>query len=249
MGDSSSDDQKADLDRRQQLFDQLSTQARTDQQASSDSFDNNLLTYSSALLGLSLAFIKDIVPLGSAVWLPCLYASWGLLAVCILATIASFRFGIEAQKRHQDFLYEYYINRNSEYFNKKSQWSVAVTVCGYIGAVTFFLAVVITVLFSIRNVSYMRTHAQQRHAEASKNSSATGTQDDSTARRSTDGQYGPAKRGAEGETNSQDGSCRSNCYACPPSPCKQYKQQTRRPKVAHKAKAPVCTPYSGEPGP
>ena len=35
----------------------------------------------------------------------------------------------------------------------------------------------------------------------------------------------------------------------PQSPCKQYKQQTRRPKVAHKAKAPVYTSYSGEPAP
>ena len=203
MSNPLSDDQQSDLDRRQQLFDQLSAQARTDQQASSDSFDNNLLTYSSALLGLSLAFIKDIVPLSRAVWLPCLYVSWGLLALCILATIASFRFGIEAQKKQQDFLYEYYVNRKTEYFNKKSKWSIAVTVCAYIGAVTFFLAVVLTVFFSVRNVSYARTHAQQEHSEASKNSSALSSQNGSTT-----GHDGIDQR-TEGKTAGQDGPCRS----------------------------------------
>jgi hypothetical protein len=87
-----------ELKRREALHDALAAQARTDQQASSDSFDNQLLTFSSALLGLSLAFIKDIVPLNIAVWMPCLYSSWVVLAICILSTIASFRGSEEASR-------------------------------------------------------------------------------------------------------------------------------------------------------
>jgi hypothetical protein len=48
-------------------------QAWADQQASSDSFDNNLLAFSSGALGLSVAFVKDIVPLETAEWLRTLY--------------------------------------------------------------------------------------------------------------------------------------------------------------------------------
>ena len=45
-----------------ELYAKHIAQTWSDQQASSDSFDNNLLTFSSAALGLSLAFIKDVVP-------------------------------------------------------------------------------------------------------------------------------------------------------------------------------------------
>ena len=69
-------------------------QAWSDQQASTDAFDNNLLTFSSAALGLSIAFIKDIVPLENAEWLKTLYFSWAAFAGCISITIASFQIAV-----------------------------------------------------------------------------------------------------------------------------------------------------------
>ena len=160
------DDEK-ELKRREALHDTLAAQARTDQQASSDSFDNQLLTFSSALLGLSLAFIKDIVPLNTAIWMPCLYSSWVLLAICILSTIASFRFGVEAQKKQAEHLYCYYIEKKKEYFNKKTGWTTAISWCSHIGSATFLVGLVLTISFAIRNVSHSRNYAQQqKHTEA-----------------------------------------------------------------------------------
>jgi hypothetical protein len=162
----------SELKRRQELHDTLAAQARTDQQASSDSFDNQLLTFSSALLGLSLAFIKDIVPLKMAVWMPCLYLSWAVLALCILSTIASFRFGIEAQKKQGDYLYLYYIEQKEQYLNKKTGWTTAISWCSYIGSASFLLGLVLTISFAIKNVTYSRNYAgQQKTTETSQSDS------------------------------------------------------------------------------
>lgn len=163
----------SELKRRQELHDILTAQARTDQQASSDSFDNQLLTFSSALLGLSLAFIKDIVPLKMAVWMPCLYFSWAVLAICILSTIASFRFGIEAQKKQCEYLFLYYIKKKDEYLNKKTGWTTAISWCSYVGSATFLLGLVLTISFAIKNVTYLRNYAGQQQTTKAPQSDST----------------------------------------------------------------------------
>jgi Flp pilus assembly protein TadB len=186
--------------RREELHDTLAAQARADQQASSDSYDNQTLTFASALLGFSLAFIKDIVPPNTAVWVPSLYVSWILLAVCILSVIVSFRFGIEAQKKHQVFLHAYYIQKNEEYLNKKSGWSTAISWCSYIGALTFLGGLVLTVSFAIRNISNSRSHAQQQSAQSTqneKNSGTTAYQDAKSDRGASSSDHDPNSSGGK----------------------------------------------------
>jgi hypothetical protein len=199
-----------ELKRREALHDALAAQARTDQQASSDSFDNQLLTFSSALLGLSLAFIKDIVPLNIAVWMPCLYSSWVVLAICILSTIASFRFGIEAQKKQADYLYLYYIEKKKEYFNKKTGWTTAILWCSYVGSATFLVGLVLTISFAIRNVSHSRNYAQQQqHAEApqsDKTGCAAARQDGQDQRGTPSCEHDSGQRRDEGKVAGQDDS-------------------------------------------
>ena len=77
-------------------FNKHREQAWQDRQASSDEFDKNLLTFSSGALGLSLAFIKDIVPLDHATHLSYLHISWVCFVCCIIATIFSYPLSIAA---------------------------------------------------------------------------------------------------------------------------------------------------------
>lgn len=69
---------------------------RTRQSSNTQMFDKAILTLSSAGLGVSLAFIKDIVPLDKAisVWglktTIVLYVSWGLFVAAIVTTLYSF---------------------------------------------------------------------------------------------------------------------------------------------------------------
>ena len=65
-----------------ELFDEFKRKALEDEKSGTENFDKNLLTFSSGALGVSLAFIKDIVPLNKAVWVPCLYISWITFALC-----------------------------------------------------------------------------------------------------------------------------------------------------------------------
>lgn len=206
-------DEEKESQRREELHDALAAQARNDQQASSDSFDNQLLTFSSALLGLSLAFIKDIVPLKVAVWMPCLYSSWALLAICILSTIASFRFGVEAHKKQTEYLYFYYIEKKREFFNKKTGWTTAISWCSYVGSATFFLGLILTISFAIKNLTYSRNYAgQQKSTDAAQSDSVRCTtthQDGQNPRGASSGEddsgatSGEARIGADHQSQSE----------------------------------------------
>ena len=59
--------------------------------------DKQLLTLSSAMLGVSLAFIKDVVQLHSAGLMTVLYVSWVAFGLCILGVLFSFQFSIRGQ--------------------------------------------------------------------------------------------------------------------------------------------------------
>jgi len=140
-------------ERFESLHDKHVSQAWADQQASSDEFDKSLLTFSSSALGLSLAFIKDVVPLDKAGWLPYLLLSWVSFAGCIIVTIASFQFSIQAQKAHIKYLHKYYLENRPEFYNKKSAWSIAVTVCAIVGSILFLAGLVATIVFAWENIS------------------------------------------------------------------------------------------------
>jgi hypothetical protein len=57
-------------------------------------FDKQLLTLSAGFLGLSLAFIKDVVPLKDAIQLWALYVGFVLLALCVFTVLLSFQFSV-----------------------------------------------------------------------------------------------------------------------------------------------------------
>lgn len=142
--------------KRQDLYAKHAEQAWKDLQASSDDFDRNLLTFSSAALGLSLSFVKDFVPLKSAVYKPCLYGSWIAFASCILVTIFSFPISLQAQKAHVKHLQKYYLDNDPAYLDKPSLWSRGVTACSVLGGIFFLAGLAGTVIFAIENA--MRIH-------------------------------------------------------------------------------------------
>jgi hypothetical protein len=123
-----------------------------DIKSSTQDYDHNLLTFSSGALGLSLAFIKDIVPFGQAVWMRLLYASWIAFAMSILVTVASFQISIAAQKCHLVFLREYYLQGKQESFDKESFWSKMLDYCTFVAGTLFLAGLICTVAFACKNV-------------------------------------------------------------------------------------------------
>lgn len=129
-------------------------QAQQDINSGTDSFDKSMLTLSSGALGVSLAFIKDIVPLEQAAWISLLIVSWIAFALCIVSTVISFPFSIAAQKRHRELLDEIFTTKNHNLAkNESSSWSKAVTVCSRVALILFLGGLACTIMFVVRNVT------------------------------------------------------------------------------------------------
>jgi anaerobic C4-dicarboxylate transporter len=143
---------QGDDERRRELYDAHLKQTWQDIQSSTDNFDKNLLTVSSAALGLSVGFIKDVVHFPTAVWHPVLYVSWGCLAACIVITIFSFRLSVAALKKHLEYLHEYYEKRNDEYLKKKSTAERLLDWFTWVAASCFLIGIICIVAFCIKNV-------------------------------------------------------------------------------------------------
>jgi hypothetical protein len=140
------------------LFLQHQKQVWADIQSSSDEYDKSILTLSSGGLGLSLAFIKDIVPLREAVVVWLLYCSWAAFTLSILLTVFSFRIGILAQERHLENLRGYYLENNEQCYNKKD-WTVrTLEFLAWAAGALFGAAVIMTIAFVWTNVHTARLH-------------------------------------------------------------------------------------------
>jgi uncharacterized membrane protein len=79
-----------DREHRQELYDRTRRDLLDRQLSNSEKFDNAILTLSTGALAISLAFIKDIVPLEIAQNLWLLKASWWLFGFSIISTLVSF---------------------------------------------------------------------------------------------------------------------------------------------------------------
>jgi hypothetical protein len=141
-----------------QLFLEHQKQAWIDIQSSSDEYDKSILTLSSGGLGLSLAFIKDIVPLKEAIALSLLYCSWGAFTLSILLTVFSFRLSVLAHENHIDNLRQYYLENKKECYDK-GRWAARVLeILAWLAGGLFVVAVIMTILFACRNVDALRLH-------------------------------------------------------------------------------------------
>jgi hypothetical protein len=147
---------------RQSEYEKHREQSWTDRQASSDEFDKNLLKFSSGALGLSLAFIKDIVPLEQATWLPLLYVSWSCFSLCILATIASYFFSTRSFDTHLGDLHKYYVDADEKALNPSNFWTNWVRRCAVIAGIFFIAGFVCTVVFVSRNIAKGHLKMQEK---------------------------------------------------------------------------------------
>jgi hypothetical protein len=137
---------------RWELFNQQKLRIWEDMQSGSDSYDQSLLTLSSGALGLSIAFIKDIVKLQDAMYLPLLYFSWVAFGCCILITVVSFQISKLAQMEQLENSRLYYLERKDENLNKRGKWAVALDGCTIGAGVLFVVALACTITFAIVNV-------------------------------------------------------------------------------------------------
>lgn len=82
--------------------------------SNAEAYDKAVLLYSTGALGLSLTFIKDIVPPGQAICLWVLYLSWLSFLAAMVIMLASYLIGQKAIRCQRDLAYEVYCEGKTE---------------------------------------------------------------------------------------------------------------------------------------
>lgn len=140
-------------DTRQRLYEEYKAELISKQIANSTTYDNSILTLSSAFLGLSIAFIKDVVAPSSAILLCVLFAAWICFCMAIIITIFSFMIGQAGLKFLLASAERYYIQGNPEAFHESDKVSRRIDVTNYLHGGMFVLGTILIVIFVIANFS------------------------------------------------------------------------------------------------
>lgn len=138
--------------RRQALFDAYWTEQQTRERANSDKYDNTILAYSTGALGLSVTFIKDLVPLATAHALWAIKTSWLLFALSLLLMLASFPIAAESNRQSVKFAHEYFINGRDDHYDKHGWAAKALRWLNPLAGLAFFAAAVLTIAFVWTNI-------------------------------------------------------------------------------------------------
>jgi hypothetical protein len=137
---------------RQNLYANYKKDLLDRQLSNSGKYDNAILTLSTGALAISLAFIKDIVPLKEAQGICLLKTSWWLFGFSIVSTRASFVASSLAINRQLKYAEEYYLNRKDEYLEKRNYLAVMTNFLNYSSGILFIAAIIFTIIFISSNL-------------------------------------------------------------------------------------------------
>lgn len=120
--------------------------------SNSEKYDNAILTLSTGVLGASLAFIKDVVPLERSEYIPLLKLSWWLFGAAVVSTLVSFIVSQRAIKRQLEYAEEYYIKKKEEYLTKENGPATWTDRINYASGAFFIAGIIATVIFVSVNI-------------------------------------------------------------------------------------------------
>lgn len=112
-----------------------------------ENFDKAILSLSSAGLGLSLVFIKNVVKLAEANYVWILHFSWLLFVLAITSTLLSYLFAQRALDRQREFNEKYYLEADEEAGQQISFASGMTHVLSYVSVFTYIAAISCTAIF------------------------------------------------------------------------------------------------------
>jgi len=144
------------------IFDKLQTHLLSARQSSFEQFDKAIFTLSAGGLGLSVAFVKDIVPLAHTTCLGVLISSWVLFTTAIFSTLASFVLSQQAIDRQLFDAEQYYLHGKKNHRTKKNPFATATKFCNIVSGICFFAAVLTTILFASFNVIKEQSMSEEK---------------------------------------------------------------------------------------
>lgn len=120
--------------------------------SNSEKYDNAILTLSTGVLAISLAFIKDIVPLANSQYVVLLIISWCAFGASIVSTLVSFALSQVAIKRQLDYAEKYYLEEKEEYLSKKNCPAILTEFVNYASGILFIAGIATTICFVSINI-------------------------------------------------------------------------------------------------
>lgn len=133
------------------------------QLSNSENADRAVLTVSAAALGFSLAFIKDIVPLGSAMYPALLYLSWLCFVLAIVITLASFFTSQHAISAQLALAERYYLQHEEDALKTRPKLATITDWLNMAGAVIFVVGTVATCIFVAINLGKETSMAERNN--------------------------------------------------------------------------------------
>lgn len=135
----------------------LHQEARTDllnrQISNRENADKAVLSVSTASLGFSLAFLKDVVPFAQAESTILIYASWFLFSVAIISILISFFSGQKAIAAQLELANQYYLEYKDAALDTKPLFASITEWLNRLGAVCFVLGLIATCAYVFINVN------------------------------------------------------------------------------------------------
>ena len=145
-------------------YNEYMNQLRSERHSSFVQFDKAILSLSGGTLAVSIAFIKDLVPLTELVWLPLLLASWALLGLSITSTLVSFLVSQKAYDRQFTSAERYFVDKEKEALETENPFGLITSRLNHLSAACFVAALLATIVFAGLNLS--RASARMRAQEA-----------------------------------------------------------------------------------
>ncbi|HLP96844.1 MAG TPA: hypothetical protein VK149_00215 [Sideroxyarcus sp.] len=154
------DDNKA----RQDLYAKTRDDLLKRQLSNSENADRAVLTVSAAALGFSLAFIKDVVPLSSAMYSILLYLSWLCFVLAIVITVASFFTSQHAIHSQLELAERYYLKHDEDALKIRPRLATITDKLNMVGAASFVVGILMTCAFVAINLGKETSMAENRLA-------------------------------------------------------------------------------------
>ena len=114
--------------------------------------DKLVVTLASASLGLSMGFIKDVVPLAHSVLLPLLFLSWLGFGASIISTLVSHYLSIRTVNDHIGQCEAYFFEEKRDAFDGAKKGARATEDCNRVSAITFVIGLALVLSFIGINV-------------------------------------------------------------------------------------------------
>ena len=123
------------------------------QQQSCQQFDKAILTLSMGGLGVSIIFLRDILPLEQITNYYFLIGSWILFALSITCTLISFLASQYAYNQQLELISRYFLNKDPDALDKKNRFAQITGGLNTFAAIFFILAVIGTIKFVSINIT------------------------------------------------------------------------------------------------